>query len=337
VQLIALVERIEHVCCRYRLSAYRPFWEEAGHRLELRELPTTAWSWIRLGRDLRSADAIILQRKLPRPWQLCLLRRASRALYFDFDDAVFLRDSYASKGLHSGRRRRRFAAMARAADSIVAGNSFLAQEATRWAGKERVHVIPTCLNPDSYPLAAHTGADESVRLVWIGSSSTLRGLERARALLQEVSRALPRLSLKVVCDRFPDLGEMAVQRCPWSPQRESAELATADIGISWVPDDLWSRGKCGLKVLQYMAAGLPVVANPVGVHAEIVRHGKTGFLTASPAQWIEAVRWLARDPGLRQRMGQSGRRLVEAIYHTRVGAARWLTLLGGREARRKSA
>jgi glycosyltransferase involved in cell wall biosynthesis len=114
-------------------------------------------------------------------------------------------------------------------------------------------------------------------------------------------------------------------------------LAAADIGISWVPDDDWSRGKCGLKVLQYMAAGLPVVANPVGVHAEMVRHGETGFLAQTPAQWVEAMNCLVHDPPLRRRMGQAGRQRVEEVFSVSIGARRWLVLLDGLRQRREAA
>ena len=104
-------------------------------------------------------------------------------------------------------------------------------------------------------------------------------------------------------------------------------MATSDIGISWLPDDTWSQGKCGLKVLQYMAAGLPVVANPVGVQAEMVRHGETGFLAETPDQWAEAVGRLARDPALRRTMGRAGRRRVETGFSVAFGAGRWLEVL----------
>jgi glycosyltransferase involved in cell wall biosynthesis len=337
VRLVALVERLDHVCCRYRLAAYRPMWERAGHRLEIREIPRTALGWLRLGPTFGASDGVIVQRKLLRPWQLFLLRRAAPYLAFDFDDAVFLRDSYATKGMHSFRRHRRFTAMAGAADLVVAGNSFLADESRRRAGAQRVHVIPTCLDPEIYPLAEHCRAGPGVRLVWIGSSSTLRGLEHARELLEAIGRGCPRLSLHVVCDRFLALASLHVTPCPWSKAGEAAALAAADIGISWIPDDLWSRGKCGLKLLQYMAAGLPVVANPVGVQAEIVRHGETGFLAETPEQWVQAIARLAGDPGLRRRMGLAGRRRVETEYHVKTGAALWTQLLSESKRRRKTA
>jgi glycosyltransferase involved in cell wall biosynthesis len=332
MDLVALVESPDHVCCRYRLAAFRPYLERAGHRLELRSLPRNWWARLRLGRSVRPADVVILQRRLLRGWQLALLRRGSRRLVFDFDDAVFLRDSYAVKGPHSAVRRRRFGATVRAADAVVAGNDFLRHEAAGQTDAGRVHIVPTCVRPEVCPQAEHTRSGNGVRLVWIGSSSTLRGLEAVRPLLEALGRRLPGLRLHLVCDRFLELEHLPVVPCPWSAATEAADVATADIGISYLPDDLWSRGKCGLKVLQYLAAGLPVVANPVGVQVEMVRHGETGFLAETPEQWAEAVGRLAADPDLRRRMGQAGRRLVETSYSVESGARRWLSLLDGLRA-----
>ncbi len=327
LHLTALVESPEHVCCRYRLAAFGPLLERAGHRLELRPLPRGPLSWLRLARDLRSADVVILQRKLPQLWQRLLLRRAARRLVFDFDDAVFLRDSYSPRGLHSAARWRRFAGLVRRADLVAAGNSFLAEQARRRAAAGRVEVIPTCVDPDRYPRAEHRRAGAGVELVWVGSSSTLRGLELIRPVLEEIGQRLPGLSLRLICDRFLKLDHLPVRECPWTEAGERAAIAAGDIGISYIPDDLWSRGKCGLKVLQYLAAGLPVVANPVGVQAEFVRPGENGFLVETPEQWALAVERLAGDPELRRRMGAAGRRLVEREFSLAAGAARWVAAL----------
>src|SRR5438874_534272 len=108
MRVTALVESPNHVCCRYRLAAFRPFLEAAGHRLEFLSFPRRWWDWLRLGKELRHSDVVILQRKLVQSWQRFLLRRSARFLVFDFDDAVFLRDSYSAKGLRSGGRQRRF-------------------------------------------------------------------------------------------------------------------------------------------------------------------------------------------------------------------------------------
>src|SRR5205823_8780079 len=132
------------------------------------------------------------------------------------------------------------------------------------------------------------------------------------------------LNLKVICDRSLKFAHLPTRFCPWSEATEARELAAADIGISWLPPDAWSQGKCGLKLLQYMAAGLPVVANPVGVQANMIEHGETGYLAESPAEWQEAIGRLMHDPELRRRFGQAGRRRVEERYSVAVGAQQWL-------------
>jgi glycosyltransferase involved in cell wall biosynthesis len=327
--LVALVQSPDHVCCRYRIAAYRPHLEAGGHTLELRPWPRRWWSRLRLGRALRDADVVILQRKLLPVWMLYLLRCAAPRLVFDFDDAVFLRDSYSPRGLHSAARLHRFIATIETADLVVAGNQFLADEAARWLpGTDRVRVVPTCVEPGRYPAARHERAGEGIELVWVGSSSTLRGLESVRPMLEQVGQRLPGARLKLVSDRFLRLDHLPVVERPWSEPDEAADIAAADIGLSWLPEDAWSRGKCGLKVLQYMAAGLPVVANPVGVQADLVRHGETGFLARTTAEWVESLARLAADPALRRRLGEAGRRRVEADFSVSAGATGWLAMLG---------
>jgi glycosyltransferase involved in cell wall biosynthesis len=326
MHLTALVESADHVCCRYRLAAFRPYLAAAGHALDLRPLPRHWWSRLQLFRSLRGA-AVVLQRRLLPAWQIAYLRRNVRSLLFDFDDAVFLRDSYAPRGLNDAGRLRRFTATVQSCDAVVAGNEFLRDAVLARAPATRVHVIPTCVDPELYPPAEPGQGRGPVKLVWIGSSSTLQGLERSAALLADIGASVSGIRLKLICDRSLALPGLPVDHCAWSEATEAADIASADIGISWVPDDDWSRGKCGLKILQYMAAGLPVVANPVGVHAEMVRPGETGFLAQTSAEWVAAVTRLAGDAGLRAQMGRAGRRLVETRYSVAAGAEQWLALL----------
>ena len=324
MKVVALVESADHVCCRYRLVAFRPALENGGYDLRLEPLPRSLWGRVQLYRSLRSADAVVLQRRLLPGLELGLLRRWARRLIFDFDDALWLRDSYSPKGFESGKRSRRFRAIVQAADVVFAGNPTLAAEARNHT--DRVAVIPTCVDPTAYPTAGH--ADRSpVRLAWVGSSSTLRGLERFRDTLDAVGRAIPGVRLKLICDRFLTFDHLPVDPVPWLATTEAAELAASDVGIGWVPDDPWSRGKCGLKVLQYQAAALPVVANPVGVQADFVRDGVTGFLAETREQWVEAVRRLAADAELRRRLGEAGRKQVEDEYSVAVGGRLWVEQL----------
>jgi glycosyltransferase involved in cell wall biosynthesis len=337
MHLIGLVESPDHVCCRYRLRAFQADLAAAGHHLEIQSLPRRWWDRLRIMFALGRADAVILQRKLLPPWQTAILRRCVRRLIFDFDDAVFMRDSYAARGPESPRRRRRFAATVCAADAVVAGNRWLAEQARAAGATGAIRVVPSCVEPNRYPRARHVSSDGVTRLVWVGSSSTLNGLEQTRELFDAVADAVPDVRLKVISNRFPTLGRLPVEPCPWSEDIEGTQIAAGDVGISWVPDDDWSRGKCGLKVLQYMAAGLPVVANPVGVHATLIRHEETGFLASTPEEWVVAIRRLAGDAQLRRRMGALGRWRVEGDYSVTAGGKLWRDLLAQPALARRAA
>jgi glycosyltransferase involved in cell wall biosynthesis len=326
VRLVALVESEDHVCCRYRLAAYRTLFAQAGHDLALQPLPRTTLRRLSIGSGLQSADAVIVQRKLLPPWAIGLLRRRVRRLIFDFDDAVWLRDSYARRGFVDAKRAHRFQTMIRACDLVVAGNEFLAAEAAQHIAPSRMIIIPTCVEPARYPVAQHSRG-QGVQLVWVGSESTLRGLARFTATLAALGQTIPGLRLKLICDRFLQIPHVTVDACLWRQETEAAELADADIGISWVPDDPWSRGKCGLKILQYQAAGLPVITNPVGVHVAMVQDAVTGFTAVSTEEWCRATLRLAGDQNLRRQLGQNGRKQVEMAYSVASGAARWLNAL----------
>jgi glycosyltransferase involved in cell wall biosynthesis len=335
LRLAALVEGPTHVCCRYRVAAFRTAFAAAGYSLDLFSRPSSWWSRLSLYRQLRSYSVVLVQRKLMQSWQLRLLRHYVRTLIFDFDDAVFLRDSHSKKAMCTASRRRRFKTTVQSADLVIAGNNYLASAALPYAGSEKVYCIPTCVEVEGYPIAKHQIAGVGVVLAWIGSASTLKGLEALRPILEECGRRYPGLSLRLICDRFFSMQSMHVQQRPWSEASEALELATSDIGLSWLPDDAWSRGKCGLKVLQYMAAGLPVVANPVGTQADLVRHGETGFLATRPEEWTRAIANLANNPELRRRMGCQGRQYVQRHFSISVGSLAWqaiLSKLKGRQA-----
>ncbi len=315
MKALALVDAPDHVCCRYRIRAFAPALAEAGIGLTIEGLENCPWYRTRQLLRARPYDLVILQRKLLPSWQLAILRRSARRLIFDFDDAVLYRDSFDRRGSHSRRRVQRFAQTVRHCDMVIAGNDFLADCALRAGARaEQVRVIPTCVEPARYPIATRQGESPGLALTWIGSSSTLQGLERERSLWERLGQEVAGLKLRVVCDRFPDFQHIPVINIPWSEATEAEELSRADVGLGWMPDDLWSRGKCGLKVLQYGAAGLPVVANPVGVHSEMVIQGVTGYLPRTVIGWIEALKTLSSDEAKRQAMGEASRQMIEARY-----------------------
>ena len=322
MQVLALIEGVDQPCYRYRLEAFAWSMAERGLFLEAVPLKKSLLPRMAQFHALRRAEVVILQRKLLPLWQLALLRSAAKRLIYDVDDALFQRDSYHAKGPESWLRRRRFAATVRMADLVIAGNDYLQEKVLDHIEPERVRVIPTCVEPGWYTPAAHVRTAAAARLVWIGQRSTLASLQCMRRHLAAAAQRLPGLQLRVISDSTPDLFGVRVVPRRWSKSTEAAELARGDIGINWLPDDSWSCGKCGLRVLQYMAAGLPVVANPVGMNRSMVLDGETGFLASTPQEWAEAIARLAADPHLRHRMGEAGRRLVADRFSVGVWSSR---------------
>lgn len=331
MKLVALVEAVDHVCCRYRVAAFSPFLFSRGWSLETWPLEK---GWIARAQQLRraaAADVVLLQRHFLPWWQLACLRRWTKRLVYDFDDAVFYRDCNSTKEPFSRMRLASFWLTLQVADGISAGNRFLAEHAAEYVPESFVKKVPTTVDPQVYTLARHYRRGGDARLVWIGSRSTLPSLPMISDGLAQAAAMLPGLALRVVCDDAPQIDGIRIVRRPWSTETECCELAEGDIGISWLPEHPSSPGKCGLKVLQYHAAGLPVVANAVGLNRELVINGQNGFLVETPRQFAAAVKRLADDPDLRTRLGAAGRRQVEDDYSIdRWGPefADWIDRLG---------
>ena len=180
---LALVEGIDHVCCRYRLRAHLAAAAALGVSIAIEPIASRPTARLRQLLRTRRFDFVILQRKLLPRWQLGILASNAKRLIFDFDDAIVFRDSNDPRGPRSPRRAARFAATTRAADVVLAGNSFLAELADK-AGAHDVRVIPTCVEVERYAPRRfdESPADAGLTLVWIGSSSTLNFLERKRAV-----------------------------------------------------------------------------------------------------------------------------------------------------------
>ena len=325
MKLLALIEAPDHVCYRYRLAAFASAFAQRNWHLE--SLPLASGTMARTAQlnEAVTADVVVLQRRLLPFWQLRILRKAAKVLVYDFDDALFHRDWQASKGPISWQRLAHFWATVYASDAVIAGNHYLRDQAVQYVDPAKVHLVPTCIDPQLYPIAEHVRQGGQAKLVWIGQRSTLPSLHYGEVALGAAGKLLPGLEIRVICDQFPILKGVQVIPRAWSEATEGQEVADADIGVSWLPDHPWSLGKCALKVLQYMAAGLPVVANPIGIHHRLVKHGETGFLASTPNEWAYSVKQLADDPQLRTRMGQAARRFVTR----ELSVNRWAPELAG--------
>lgn len=242
-------------------------------------------------------------------WLETWLFRSGIPYVVDYDDALFHRYD----GLE-GTRRSLFPGkidqVIRHAALVISGNEYLAQHA-RAAGARRVEILPTVVDLARY--APSVARDRQVlRVGWIGSPATVKYLAGIAPILAAAAQTFP-LELRVIGARFQWPG-LNIESRPWSEQTEAMELRELDVGIMPLPDAPWERGKCGYKLIQYLASGLPVIASPVGVNREIVKPGVNGFLADSDEAWLDALTFLQRDREASLSMGEAGRQLVDAEY-----------------------
>lgn len=239
----------------------------------------------------------------------------------DFDDAIFHNYDVHTKGIRSLNARKIDQVMRRSR-AVLCGNRYLAQRASA-SGAPRTEVLPTVIDLDRYHVAAPRQGDWIV-VGWIGSPSTAKYLELVLPSLRLLAGSLPIKLLVIGAEvEAPGLDTVCLK---WSEDSEAEAIRGMDIGIMPLVDSPWERGKCGYKLIQYMASGLPVVASPVGVNPELVEPEGDGLLATTPEEWTEALGRLARDPELRLRMGQKGREKVEQFYCLQVTAPRLAAL-----------
>lgn len=278
-------------------------------------------------RDARDADVVFLYREAF-PLGPALLERlldAKVPVVFDFDDAIFLGETSAANAMASRLKvPGKTAGIVASATVTTVGNEYLASYARRFSS--RVEVLPTTIDVDVYRPQPREERD-LVRVGWSGSPTTSAHLRSMEGALRRLLDTFP-IELVVMGDpAFRLAGAPRVTVVPWSSDREIAEVGAFDIGLMPLPDDDWSRGKCGFKALLYMALGVPPVVSPVGVNTEIVYDGENGLLASSEEEWVEAVGRLVQDAPLRGRLGAAGRCTVVDRYSGQRWAPRFLEVL----------
>ena len=322
--------------CRFRVLQLVPHLRAAGHRCTVacsfpQKYDSLEWLGFRPSQWLKRAvryahlwrtrvaryDAVILERELfhDPTWDMeRRFRKAAGTLVLDVDDAVFLNHP------------EKFPHLVEMSDLVIAGNRHLAD----WLAplSDRVVVIPTCVDLDAYqPRPAACAANRPV-IGWMGTAGNVAYLDVAVPALSSLARRYD-FELRVIAgdrgvlDRLP-LDGVDVRFVRWNPATEAIDIQDFDIGLMPLTDDDWSRYKCGLKLLQYMAVGVPGVASPVGVNAEIIESGKNGFLARTPEEWESSLSRLLADAQLRRDLGQAARKTVEDRYSIAANLPRWI-------------
>ena len=312
MKVLFLVPRLDKASTRYRVLQYLPHLDQEGIDYEIVALSRQSRNRLSLACRIRNFDTVFIQKKLFSFLDLYWVRKLAKRMVYDFDDSVMYKSGPASRRQQE-RQQRRFAVTAGKADLVIAGNRYLQQEALPF--NREVRLLPTVLDMDRY-IAKEESGDKTREVVlgWIGSRGTLRYLQDIGPALEELGGRWPGLKLKIVADDFFDLNSVQVIKKPWAAADEIADLHSFDIGLMPLSDDIWTRGKCGFKLLQCMAVGLPVVCSPVGVNADIVTDGREGFHATTREEWVAKLDALIADSGLRRQMGHHGRLRVANTF-----------------------
>ncbi|MDB5282308.1 MAG: glycosyl transferase group 1 [Bacteroidota bacterium] len=281
----------------------------------------------RLG-DVLSAnkyDIIFIQREAFMTGSVFFEKQFARSkakVIFDFDDSIWLENvSEANKKFSFLKDASKTSKIIGMSDMIFAGNQYLADYAREF--NENVVIIPTTIDTEEYrpPLnlppkgRLNANSDDKICIGWSGSVTTIQHFKSAvPALLKVKEKYGDKISIKVIGDANYRHNELQVISKNWNKEDELKELSSFDIGLMPLPDDMWAKGKCGLKGLQYMALEIPTIMSPVGVNSDIIIHGLNGFLASTDNEYADLISKLIEEPGLRKKMAKAGRQTVIDHY-----------------------
>ncbi len=250
----------------------------------------------------------------------------TKATYIvDYDDAIYHRYDQHHFKLIRWFLGQKIDRIMQYATFVLVGNEYLLGRAKK-AGAKRVGVLPTVIDLRKYPITFFNNND-IFTIGWIGSPITSHYLKLVIPALEEICKNNTARLVLIGAKRDDLPTNIPVKYVSWSEETETKEIQKFDVGIMPLPDNAWERGKCGFKLIQYMACGKPVIGSPVGVNRKIIKHGINGYQAKNIDEWIWAINKLKDDPKLRQKMGKVGRKIVERNYCLQVTAPKLLKIL----------
>lgn len=241
-----------------------------------------------------------------------LFRLFGKKLIYDFDDPIFLKKPLKIKKIIS------------MSDYIIAGNESLKNYAFQY--NKNVTILPTCIDTQIYKPSTVAAEREKIVIGWIGTSFTAIYLDLLKDAYVALADRVKDIEFWIVGGSFrsPNLPIICKK---WTLKSEVSNLQAFDIGVMPLFDDDWARGKCGFKIIQYMAVGIPTVASRVGMNVEIIEDGKDGFLAVDKEDWIKKLSLLIEDKNLREKMGRAGREKAEALYSVKANKEKFIDIL----------
>lgn len=289
-------------------------------------------SWVKRSKDVNRADKfdyVFIQRESFMTATTYFEKRFAKSkakIIFDFDDSIWLEDKNdANSKLSFLKNPAKTAKIIALCDTVVAGNNYLADYAKQY--NKNVIIIPTTIDTDWYKPKASKNDTAIVTIGWSGSFTTIKHFESAIDVLEEIKTKYgKKVSFKVIGDSNFRNDTLNIIGQDWQSKTELEDLQSFDIGIMPLPNSEWTKGKCGLKGLQYMGLAIPTIMSPVGVNTEIIEHGKNGYLASTKQEWVDCLSLLIESSKLRTAIGAAGRKTVEEKFSVKANQEKYLEL-----------
>ncbi len=273
-----------------------------------------------------SADFVIIHREAtpigPPVFEWILIKGMRKKVIYDFDDAIWQTDANESSVSKILRWRSKVKWICKNSWKITAGNQYLADFASTY--NSHVILIPTVVDTCYFRPFPHIHR-EHVVIGWTGTHSTLKYLESIIPVLSAIQQNTPIL-LNIIANQDPGYLDVKYKFISWTEENEVNDLQDIDIGLMPLPDDEWTKGKCGFKIIQYGSVSVPVIASPVGVNSAIIQHGYNGYLASTQGEWKECLLSLISDASLRRYIGQNLRKTIENQYSVQANQTEFLKL-----------
>lgn len=250
-----------------------------------------------------------------------------KKIIYDFDDAIWLTDKKNENILERFIRfRSKVGLICKWSYKVSCGNEYLCNYARQF--NSNVVLNPTTIDTENLHNPALFKKETTTQLTigWTGSHSTLKYLKEIESVLQQLEQKHSALQTVIIADKKPDLKLDRLVFVPWNKNSEAEDLRKIDIGIMPLPDDEWTKGKCGFKALQYMALEIPSVVSPVGVNTKIIEPGVNGFYATTQSEWISALESLIANPALRNSIGKSSRKKIVDHYSVLSNSSTFFSL-----------
>ena len=322
MKVLFLLKSLKTPSSRIRILDIMPELEKLGIRCDYETFPRNIIKRYVLFRKCEKYDAVVFQKKLLNSIEFAILRKHSRFLVFDYDDAIYYKNASPSQEMKdylSSTSERRFRRIIEKCDLVVAANRVLASKAGETTPDSKIRIIPSPVKIDEILSRSDTEIRGIPVIGWIGMKGNLTFIEYISDALREL-RKKQDFVLKIISDNSIEIPGIKIEFVKWSLDAQNRKIRSFDIGIMPLSADPYSEGKAAYKLIQYLAAGVPSVCSPVGMNLDFCRNDEYAISAEKSEDFAEKILLLVKNCKIRAILSESGKKLVRERFDIGVVA-----------------